>query len=150
MPPLLHEQEYTEESEVRCNNLAMSKQAQKANKRRLARQSNGILDTRANPQSPPALKLNAPHGLLEYVEHPVILAGLLIIGGIAGLIFFTPILLVCEACLLLALHSSKLLQGRGKLYQGAAYSILFLLTAPFILAFGVYARILRATTSAKW
>ena len=118
----------------------MSKQAQKANKRRLARQSNGILGTRANPQSPPAPKLNAPHGLLEYVEHPVILAGLLIIGGIAGLIFFTPILLLCEACLLLALHGSKVLQGRGKLYQGTAYSILFLLTAPSILAFGVYAR----------
>ena len=118
----------------------MSKQAQKAQKRRLARQSNGVPDQRANPQTLPEVEPKGSNRFLEFIEHPLILAGLLIIGGITGVMFFAPILVVCEACLLLALHGSKVVQGRGKLYQGTTYAIVFLLTAPFILAFGVYAR----------
>jgi hypothetical protein len=118
----------------------MSKQAQKAKKRRLARQPNGVPDPRANPQPPPTLNPKDGRGFLEVIEHPLILASLLIVGGIAGVVFFAPLLLVCECCVLLALRGSNILKGRRHLYQVAAYAILFLLTAPFFLAIGVYAR----------
>ncbi len=56
------------------------------------------------------------------------------------MIWFAPALLICEACVLLALHGSKLVDGRGKTTQAAAYGILFLLTTPLILGLGIAAK----------
>jgi hypothetical protein len=121
-----------EETDARSNNLAMSTQSQKARKRRLAKQSKEILDPRAKPQSLPAPIPKEDHGFFDFVEHPLFLAGLSIIGAIVGVFLYTPVLLICEVCVLLALHRSKVLQGRGKSYQVIAYGIVFLLSAPIL------------------
>ena len=111
----------------------MSTRTQKSRKRRLAKQSKASLDPRVKPQS-----LSAPipkkenHTFFDFVEHPLFLAGFSIVGAIVGVILYTPVLLVCGVCVLLALHRSKILQGRGTLYQASAYGIVFLLSASLL------------------
>jgi hypothetical protein len=126
-----------EETDARSNNLAMSTRSQKARRRRLANQPKEMLDPRAKPQSLPAPIPEEDHRFLDFVEHPLFLAGFSIIGAIVGVFLYTPVLLICEVCILLALHRSKVLQRRGRLYQATAYGIVFLLSAPLLLGIDV-------------
>ena len=126
-----------EETDARSNNLAMSTQSQKARKRRLAKQSKEILGPRAKPQPLPAPIPIEDRRFFDFVEHPLFLAGFSIVGGIVGVFLYTPVLLICEVCILLALHRSKVLRGRGKLYQATAYGIVFLLSATLLLGVDV-------------
>jgi hypothetical protein len=110
----------------------MSTSSQKARKRRLAKQSNETLGPRAKPRSLPAPIPKRDHRFFDFVEHPLFLAGVSIIGAIVGVFLYSPVLLICEACILLALHRSKILRGRGTLYQASAYGVALLLTAPLL------------------
>jgi hypothetical protein len=110
----------------------MSTRSQNARRRRLANQPKEMLDPRAKPQSLPAPIPKEDHRFLDFVEHPLFLAGFSIIGAIVGVFTYTPVLLICEVCILLALHRSKVLQRRGRLYQATAYGIVFLLSATLL------------------
>jgi hypothetical protein len=121
-----------EETNPKSNNLTMSKRSRKASKQRLANQSKGKLDPRAKPQPLPAPIPTPEHRFVDFIEHPLFLAGVSIVGAIVGVFLYSPVLLICEVCLLLALHRSKILRGRAKLYQASAYGIALLLTAPLL------------------
>jgi len=108
----------------------------KARKQRSAKEVGEIPDPRANPQPAPPIAKEDPKWL-QFVEHPLLLAVLAIIGAIAGVILFTPALLVCVACILLALHRSKALRGEGKFFQVTTYLIVFLVSTPLLLGVGV-------------
>ena len=79
-------------------------------------------------------------GLLDILEHPLILLILLIIGGLVGVIYFTPALVICEAAILLALHGSKILSGRAAAIQAVVYGILFLATGSALVGLSFVAR----------
>lgn len=46
--------------------------------------------------------------LLDFVEHPLFLASVGIMGGLIGMLFYTPVLLICGICIMLAFQ-----QGQG-------------------------------------
>ncbi len=57
-----------------------------------------------------------------------------------GVILFTPALLICAVSILLALHRSKILRGKGKFFEATTYIIVFLLAAPLLLGVGVWVK----------
>ncbi len=118
----------------------MSKRSRKSSRQRLANQSKGKLDTRAKPQSfaPPVPK--EAGGLIDFIEHPLFLAGVSIVGVIVGVVFYTPVLLVCVVCILLALHRSKVLRGQATLLQATAYGIVLILSVGLLWGVDVLVR----------
>jgi hypothetical protein len=84
--------------------------------------------------------LREGHRFRDFVEHPFFLAAFSIIGGIVGVILYTPALLICAVCILLALHRSKILRGQGKTFEVATYIIVFLITAPLLLGIGAWVK----------
>lgn len=124
----------------RCKNFAMSTRANRAKKKRLAEPSPPTPSLREN--HPPAASPieGARERLLDSIEHPLILIVLLIIGGFVGVIYFTPALVICEACILLALHGSKILNGRGTAIQATVYGTLFLITGAALVGLSIVAR----------
>jgi hypothetical protein len=118
----------------------MSSRSQKAKKRRLSKQSKEIPVPRAKPQSLAAPIPKAGQRFFDFIEHPLFLAAFAIIGGTVGLILYTPALLICEICILLALHRSNILQGQGKLFAVTTYMIVFLLSTPLLLGVGVWVK----------
>lgn len=110
----------------------MSTPSQKARKHRLAKQSKDVLEPHAKQQPLPAPIPKRDHRFFDFIEHPLFLASVSIIGAIVGVFLYTPVLLICEVCILLALHRSKVLRGRGTLYQASAYGIAFLVSAPLL------------------
>jgi len=124
----------------RCKNFAMPTRAQRARKKQLAEPSKIPATPRGDPSSDAPSGDDGGQPLTEVIEHPLILAILLVIGGAVGVLLFAPALLICEACVLLALHGSKLVDGRGKAFQATTYGILFLLTTPLILGLGIAAK----------
>jgi hypothetical protein len=48
------------------------------------------------------------------------------VGGIVGLLFAVPVLLVCDGCLLLALHRSQAIADRSRRVKWFCYLALFL------------------------
>jgi hypothetical protein len=79
-------------------------------------------------------------GLLNILEHPLVLLILLSVGGLVGVIYFTPALVICEAAILLALHGSKILNGRATAIQAVVYGILFLATGSALVGLSFVAR----------
>jgi hypothetical protein len=118
----------------------MSTRAQKANKKRLAKQSTEIQGPRAEVQARPAPTPQQSNAIFDRALHPLVFAGLSIIAGIVGVISYTPVLVICLICILLAFYRSKALQGRGYLYQFNAYAIAVLLTAAVLLGAEAAAR----------
>jgi hypothetical protein len=76
----------------------------------------------------------------DFAAHPLFLAGLAIMGAIAGVMLYAPAFLICEVCILLALHRSHVLRGRGKLYQSSAYGIVLLLSASILFSLDVWVK----------
>jgi hypothetical protein len=66
--------------------------------------------------------------LLGFIEQPLFLAPVGTLGGLVGMFLFTPLLIVCGFCILLAFHRAKVVEGETRLFQIAAYSLLFALT----------------------
>lgn len=126
-----------EETRVRRHNLAMPTPRQKARKHRGAKVPGRIPDPRANPQHiPPTIAKEDPKWL-QFVEHPLFLAVLAIVGAVVGVVFYTAVLLVPVVCVLLALHRSKILRGQGKSFEVSTYIVVFLLSAPLLLGVGL-------------
>ncbi len=118
----------------------MLTRAQKANKKRLAKQSKETPSPREVMQSLPASTPSPRNSFIDSVGHPVLLAGISIIAGIVGVIFYAPALVLCVACVLLAFARSKALQGRGGLYKFNAYMIVMLIAAMVLLGAEIVAR----------
>ena len=118
----------------------MPTRAQKANKKRLAKQSKEVQVPRADVQSHPAPTPPQSNPFFDRAAHPWVLTGLSIVAGIVGVIFYTPVLVLCVACVLLAFHRSKVLRGHGYLYQFNAYAIVMLLSAIVLLGAEVLAK----------
>jgi hypothetical protein len=68
------------------------------------------------------------------------LAALGTAGAIVGVMRSTPVLLVCEVCILLALHRSKILRGQGKFFEVTTYLIVFLVSTPLLLGLGIWVK----------
>jgi hypothetical protein len=68
------------------------------------------------------------HRVLDFVEQPLFTTPAGIVGGIVGAFFYTPICLVCDACVLLALHRSKAVADQDRKTQIFIYILLFVVT----------------------
>jgi len=66
--------------------------------------------------------------LLLFFEHPLFWGPIGIIGGLVGLFFYTPILFVCGACVLLAFHRVGVVSEKPTRTQIMAYILLSLTT----------------------
>ena len=77
------------------------------------------LEARAIPRKPLGQRL------LEFVEQPLFTLPVGIVGGIVGLLFYTPMLALCGLCVLLAFHRAKVVSGESVLrIQLPAYVVL--------------------------
>lgn len=63
------------------------------------------------------------HRLFLFFEHPLFWGPIGIVGGLVGLFFYTPILVLCGACVLLAFHRAGVVSGARLRTQIMAYSI---------------------------
>src|SRR5579872_6610434 len=81
------------------------------------------LDT-LSVQPPVPVKSSWKSRFFSFIEQPLFLAVASILGGIVGVIFYTPILLVCGGCILLALHRSKAVHGLSQFHQWLAYIVI--------------------------
>jgi hypothetical protein len=80
----------------------------------------------------------AYHPFWNFIEHPLLLAVLGTVAAVAGIMRWTPALLVCEVCILLALHRSKILRGQGTVVEVTTYLIVFLVSTPLLLGVGIW------------
>jgi len=70
------------------------------------------------------------HRLLDFIEQPLFLAAVGILGGLVGVLIYAPILAICGACIVLAFHRAKVVSGCPKLpVQVPAYVVLSLIVA---------------------
>src|SRR5713101_166562 len=67
--------------------------------------------------------------LLDFFEHPFVWGPIGIVGGLVGLFFYTPILFVCGACLLLAFHRTKVVSDKSTRTKVIAYGVLLAVTS---------------------
>ena len=74
--------------------------------------------------------------LLDFVEQPLFLASVGIIGGIAGILFAIPVLLVCDGCLLLALHRSRMVADKSRAFQLFVYVAFSVVMAAILVWIG--------------
>jgi hypothetical protein len=77
---------------------------------------------------------------LAFIEQPFFLAPLGIIGGIVGVLVSTPVFLVCDACVLLALHRSKAVADKRKPVQWFWYCLVFIATTAILVSVGIALR----------
>lgn len=78
--------------------------------------------------------------LLDFIEQPLFLVVVSIIGGILGVLVYTPVFLVCDVCVILALHRSKAVADKGAKTQVFWYSLVFLITSFILWGVGVSLR----------
>ena len=52
-------------------------------------------------------------GLLEFIEQPLFTLAVGIVGGIVGLLIYSPVLAVCGLCVILAFHRAKVVTGHS-------------------------------------
>jgi hypothetical protein len=71
---------------------------------------------------------NTAQRLQDFFEHPLVWGPLGIIGGLVGLFFYPPVLIICGFCILLAFHRAKVVVGKSRKTQVCAYILLFTLT----------------------
>lgn len=58
------------------------------------------------------------------------------VGGIVGVAVYTPVLLVCDLCVLLALHRSGAVADQSRSLQAGAYGITFVISTVLLLWVG--------------
>jgi hypothetical protein len=83
---------------------------------------------------------------VEFLEHPLFLYPCGIIGGVVGLLRYTPAILITAACFLGAFHRAKVVHGLHLKIQAIAYSVIFLI-ATVLAWWGVHS--LRATAQTE-
>jgi hypothetical protein len=77
---------------------------------------------------------------LDFIEQPLFLVVVSIIGGIVGVLVYTPVFLVCDVCILLALHRSKAVADQGTKSQVFWYTLTFVITTSILLWVGISLR----------
>ena len=77
---------------------------------------------------------------LDFIEQPLFLVVLGIIGGIVGVLVYTPVFLVCDACVLLALHRSRAVADKRTPIQVFWYGVTFLVMSSILIAVGIILR----------
>jgi len=80
---------------------------------------------------------NTARKLLDFVEQPLFLAPVGILGGLVGLFFYLPVLIVCGACILFAFHRARVVEGRSMYVQVSVYSLLFVMTTASLYSLGI-------------
>jgi hypothetical protein len=99
--------------------------------RALKRESAKVLGTSAAtemPLNPVSSAKPLREALLDFIEHPLFLFALGILGGVVGFLY-TPVLMVCGLCIVLAFHRAKVVSGRPLVkVQLPAYALVFGLT----------------------
>ncbi|MGA2152483.1 MAG: hypothetical protein ABSG48_10075 [Geobacteraceae bacterium] len=100
-------------------------------KRQPREQSPALESTHQNKKKPLSQRL------LDFIEQPLFLAPVGTLGGLLGMFFFTPILVVCGCCILLAFHRAKVVEGETTLHQVAAYLLLFAVTTVSLYGVGI-------------
>ncbi len=87
-------------------------------------------------------------GLLEFIEQPLFTLAVGIVGGIVGLLIYSPVLAVCGLCVILAFHRAKVVTGHS-LWRVRVPSY-FLLTLVVALAlYGLHSLINKKVTEAN-
>src|SRR5271165_6063802 len=67
--------------------------------------------------------------LLNFIEQPLVTSAFGILGGLVGLLFYTPVLIVCGLCVALGFHRAKVVAGKSLWrVQIPAYAVLVVLT----------------------
>jgi hypothetical protein len=66
--------------------------------------------------------------LFEWIEHPFVTLACGTICGIAGTLFYAPILAVCGACVLLGFHRANVVSGKRMVIQILVYCLLAITT----------------------
>ena len=56
---------------------------------------------------------SVPHRFLEFIEHPLFTLPVGTVGGIVGILWYSPVLAVCGACVLLAFHRAGVVAGEA-------------------------------------
>src|SRR5271157_5277445 len=74
------------------------------------------------------ISATARQQLLLFFEQPLFLASIGIVGGLVGLFFYTPVLVIFGACVLLAFHRAGVVSGKPQTAQICVYAILLLIT----------------------
>jgi hypothetical protein len=87
----------------------------------------------ATPDSPLFAHVRKPkrtrwHRFLDFIEHPIVLSVLGIVGGLVAAIY-PPVLFVSVGCLLLALHRSKAVADLSRKVQAFWYAVVFIVGA---------------------
>jgi hypothetical protein len=114
----------------------MSRRPEKARKQRAAR-----LKMHERGADVPASAAPSPQPGYRFwhsVGHPLVLVALGTAGVVVGVMRWTPVLLVCEVCILLALHRSGILRGKGKFFEVTTYLIVSLVSTPLLLGVGIW------------
>jgi hypothetical protein len=96
--------------------------------------------TRMEPKSESMGGRSGWQRFLEFVEQPLFLVVISIVGGIVGVILYAPVFLLCDACLLLALHRSKAVADKRFGINIAAYGIVFLVATTILFGVGALLR----------
>jgi hypothetical protein len=72
----------------------------------------------------------------QFAEHPMTMAAIGIVGGVAAVFIYGPIFVICFLMVVLALHRSKALLGLGRGVQAVCYSVVVLFSASIFLGLG--------------
>jgi hypothetical protein len=64
--------------------------------------------------STPIIGKSVGERFLDFIEQPLFLVVVSIIGGIVGVLVYTPVFLVCDICVILALHRSGAVADKGE------------------------------------
>jgi len=73
---------------------------------------------------------------MDFIEQPLFLAVVSIIGGIVAVTVYPPIFVLSVICILLALHRSKALAGLRPVVQVAWYILVFVLSTAILVWVG--------------
>jgi hypothetical protein len=75
----------------------------------------------------PTLPPDKENKWLQFLEQPLVTLPVGTLAGLAGVFFYSPVLVLCGICLILGFHRSKVVAGKDKLrVQLPAYVILTL------------------------
>jgi hypothetical protein len=77
---------------------------------------------------------------LSFIEQPLFLGVFSVVGGLVGVVLYTPVFLVCDACVLLALHRSKAVEDKSTTIKIIWYAVTFLVTSAILMGAGLLLR----------
>jgi hypothetical protein len=85
---------------------------------------NKMAEPPAKPPIDPVRRKSLSHRLFDFVEHPLFTLPVGILGGIVGLVLYTPVLAICGVCVILAFHRAKVVTEESLWTQLLVYIVL--------------------------